>query len=314
MEFSVFHILCLTKKKQIVMKNYSTIILAVLISFALKSFGAKEFNKNDNSEIHIYSMVSEMPEFTNKNYSDFDSFIKSRLKYPLIAKQKGIYESVTVSFVVDIDGIVKNVKIIKGKYPSLNYEAIVAIDGTTGWKAGEIDGLPVPVRIRTTVNFTPADNLPVNNNNLITSDIELKQKITSNTSLNELNTFISKFTDIANSAGWYNCNNSFKYMERNVAKFTIDDTYESVYVVFKTENTVSKDAIGKFNEKDEIKKLIKKPENKKILAIGVKIIDNQPYFASKIIEPKGELVKLEYKKIDKNQLVTELEKLGIGVY
>lgn len=293
------------------MKNYSIIILT-LLCVTIESFSVLGFDKIDNekTEIHIYSIVSEMPEFVSNDYDSFESFVKAKLKYPLIAKQKGIYGTVIVDFVVDIDGIVKNVEVVKGEYPFLNYEAIVAVNKTSGWKAGRLNGLPVPVKLRTTIDFLSTDNLPINKDNLIISDSELEKNIEFNTSLNELNIFISEFMNLANNPGWYNCNDSFKYMEKKVAKFDID-SYESVFVVFKTESTIKKNAIGEFNEKEEIKELIDNPENEKVLIIGIKIIDNQIFFAHKLIEPKGELVSLDYKKTNKEDLIVELNRLGI---
>jgi TonB family protein len=294
------------------MKKYSIFILTILC-VTIKSFSAKGFDEIDSvgAEIQIYSMVSEMPEFIHKDYESFESFLKSKLRYPLIAKQKKIYDTVLLDFVVDVDGIVKNVEVVKGEYPCLDYEAIVAVNGTSGWKAGKIDGLPVPVRLRTSVSFLATDSLPINEDNSIQSYSELNEKIVLDTTFHELNYFILEFMNWANSPGWYNCNNSFKYMKKKVAKFDFESDFESIFVVFKTERTEKKDRIGVFNEKEEIKELLKKPENKSILVIGVKIIDNQTFLGYKTIEPNGDLVSLEYKGINKNDLIIELNRLGI---
>jgi TonB family protein len=285
------------------MKNYLFIILAFL-SISQNLFSATT-NKDDNSKtgFQIYSNVSDKPQFIHKDYKSFKSFVYSKLKYPLIAKQKGIYGSVILNFIVDIDGIVKNVDIVKGDYPSLNYEAVKAIQGVSGWKVGKIDGLPVPVKLRMTVDFLPSNNFPINKDNLIQSDSEFKKKTEyNNIPMNKNNLFIATVMSFTNSPGWYNYNNSFKYMRKKVAKFNIENEFESIYVVFATDNKAEKNTVGVYDEKKEIKELIQNPANKKILAIGFKIIDGETFFGYKNFEPTGGLVTLDYKKINNNDL------------
>jgi hypothetical protein len=291
------------------MKNYLTISLLLLVVFLI-SARTSGLDKTNNAEtqIMIYSLVSEMPVFENNGTESFESVIKSRLKYPIIAKQNGYYGIITLNFVVDIDGTAKNAKVLTGEFPSLNYEAITAVNGIKGWKPGKFEGLPVPVRLTTTIKFLPTDSLPINKDNVIQTNSDFENRTELTQPLNEMNGFISKFRDLVNNPGWYNCNNSFKYMEKKVARFEITDNYESIFVVFKTESKIRKDAIGEFNEKEEIKELLKRPDNDMITVVGVKLIDNQLMYCIRQIEPKGDLISLDYQKTNSEDFLIRINK------
>ena len=81
------------------------------------------------------------------------SFISSHLKYPLVAEENGIQGRVIVSFVVEKDGSISNVKIAKGVDPSLDREAMRVINSMPRWTPGKIKGQPVRVKYTGPVNF-----------------------------------------------------------------------------------------------------------------------------------------------------------------
>ena len=75
------------------------------------------------------------------------------LKYPAEAKAKGIRGNVICAFVVEPDGQLSTVKVIKGLDPDLDAEAIRLVNAMPKWTPGKQNGEPVRVRYDLTVNF-----------------------------------------------------------------------------------------------------------------------------------------------------------------
>ena len=72
----------------------------------------------------------------NKGFDKFDE-----------AYEKGIEGRVICSFVVNSDGSISNIQILRGVEKSLNNEAVRIISKMPDWVPGKIDGQNVPVRV-----------------------------------------------------------------------------------------------------------------------------------------------------------------------
>ena len=103
-------------------------------------------------EVYEYDFVSEKPVFPGGN-SKLVGFINETRKYPAEAYKKGIQGRVTCSFVINTDGSVSNIKILKGVESSLNQEALRIFAAMPSWTPGKINGHPVPVRVIWPVPF-----------------------------------------------------------------------------------------------------------------------------------------------------------------
>ena len=97
-------------------------------------------------EVYEYDYVSVKPEFPGGE-TNLICFINKTRHYPREAYRKGIQGRVTCSFVVNPDGTVTNVQVLKGVEATLNAEAVRIFTKMPVWIPGEIDGRPVPVRV-----------------------------------------------------------------------------------------------------------------------------------------------------------------------
>lgn len=97
-------------------------------------------------EIYEYDYVSEKPTFPGGD-SKLVKFINSTREYPKEAYENGIQGRVICSFVVNTDGSISNIQILRGVEDSLNEEAIRIIKKMPKWTPGRIDGQAVPVRV-----------------------------------------------------------------------------------------------------------------------------------------------------------------------
>ncbi len=103
-------------------------------------------------EVYEYDYVSEKPTFPGGDEL-LVSFINKTRQYPKEAYRKGIEGRVTCSFVVNTDGSVSHISILRGVEHSLNQEAIRIMSKMPEWKPGKHNGQAVPVRVVWSVPF-----------------------------------------------------------------------------------------------------------------------------------------------------------------
>ena len=100
----------------------------------------------------VFQIVDEMPKFSGGEQAMME-FVASNIKYPEAAKDKNIEGRVFVSFVVEKDGSVSNVKVMRGIGGGCHDEAVRVIKSMPNWKPGIKDGKPVRVSYMMPINF-----------------------------------------------------------------------------------------------------------------------------------------------------------------
>jgi periplasmic protein TonB len=80
-------------------------------------------------------------------------FIKENLDYPPSARRIGVDGTVFVSFVVNGDGTVSQVTVMRGIHKACDAEAARVISIMPGWKGGKQNGNPVAVRMVLPIKF-----------------------------------------------------------------------------------------------------------------------------------------------------------------
>ena len=97
-------------------------------------------------------VVMKQPEFPGGNTAMM-KFLSDNIKYPVIAQENGIQGRVITNFVVERDGSITDVQVVRGVDPSLDKEAIRVIQSMPKWKAGRQRGSAVRVRFTLPVVF-----------------------------------------------------------------------------------------------------------------------------------------------------------------
>ncbi|MTI32246.1 TonB family protein [Xanthovirga aplysinae] len=100
----------------------------------------------------IFTIVENQPEYPG-GMKAFYKYVSKTMKYPAQARRMGIDGRVIVQFVVDTDGAITNVKVIRGRGAGLDEEAIRVLKNSKKWKAGKQRGIPVKVRMTLPINF-----------------------------------------------------------------------------------------------------------------------------------------------------------------
>lgn len=104
------------------------------------------------TEVYEYDYVQEKPEFPGGDNS-LMNYINSTRIYPQEAYDSGIEGRVTCSFIVQSDGKISNVKVLRGVEKSLNEEAIRIVSQMPDWTPGRFNNYPVPVRVVRCIPF-----------------------------------------------------------------------------------------------------------------------------------------------------------------
>ena len=104
------------------------------------------------SKVYIYSLVEKKPEFPGGEQAYLE-FIAKNLRYPIEELQRRIPGEVHCSFIIEIDGSVSNVQVIKSANRNMDREAIRILKTLPKFVPGEDDGQPVRVRYQTRIRF-----------------------------------------------------------------------------------------------------------------------------------------------------------------
>ena len=98
-------------------------------------------------------VVETMPEFPG-GQAELFKYLSENVKYPVIAQENGIQGRVICQFVVNKDGSIVDVEVVRsGGDASLDKEAVRVIKSMPKWKPGKQRGKAVRVKYTVPVNF-----------------------------------------------------------------------------------------------------------------------------------------------------------------
>jgi len=107
-----------------------------------------------------YTSIDTPPDFKGGSAA-FYSYIMKNVTYARDAQQNNIQGKVFLSYVVDVDGTVTDIKVDRGLYPSLDEEAVRVLQYCPKWTPGMKHGFPVRVKYNIPVSFSLHRETPV---------------------------------------------------------------------------------------------------------------------------------------------------------
>lgn len=127
--------------------------LALLLSaIFLTNMAFCQEEKKASVDDEVFVIVEEQAEFPGGMDSMY-AYIVKNLKYPEAAKEKGIEGRVYVQFVIEKDGSISNVKILRGIGGGCEEAAVEMIKNMPKWKPGKQRGKPVRCQFNLPINF-----------------------------------------------------------------------------------------------------------------------------------------------------------------
>jgi len=138
-------------KECLAMKNLYILSLCFICSINALLAQSDTGNKTVNLE-ETFLVVEEMPQYPGGEEASA-KFIRDNIKYPNKEMKNGIQGLVIVSFIVEKDGSISNVKVLKSVTPALDAEAVRVISLMEKWIPGTQRGKAVRVQINYPIRF-----------------------------------------------------------------------------------------------------------------------------------------------------------------
>ena len=103
-------------------------------------------------ETKVFDVVEQMPSFPG-GPSALMQYLNSNIKYPVVAEENGVQGRVVCTFVVEKDGSITDVRVVKSVDPSLDKEAARVVKAMPKWIPGKQNGSAVRVKYTVPVTF-----------------------------------------------------------------------------------------------------------------------------------------------------------------
>ena len=133
-------------KRLIVMSLMATCCLTTVLA-------QKTVVSQKNQKEEPFDVVEDMPAFPG-GMEAMIQFISNNIQYPADAQKQKVDGRVLVNFVVEKDGSITEVKVIKPAFPSLDAEAVRVVKAMPKWKPGYQKGQAVRVQFTMPINFS----------------------------------------------------------------------------------------------------------------------------------------------------------------
>ena len=105
-----------------------------------------------DDQVYNMAMVEQQPEFPGGQQAMY-KWLGDHINYPPVAAEEGVQGKVIVEFVVSKTGAVENVRVLRGRHPALDKEAIRVLKAMPNWNPGRNNGNPVKVTYTLPVTF-----------------------------------------------------------------------------------------------------------------------------------------------------------------
>ena len=103
-------------------------------------------------ETKVFDVVEVMPSFPGGQGALFE-WLSKNIKYPVVAEENGVQGRVIVTFVVERNGSITDVQVVKSVDPSLDKEAVRVVKAMPHWIPGKQNGSAVRVKFTVPVTF-----------------------------------------------------------------------------------------------------------------------------------------------------------------
>lgn len=118
----------------------------------MEEFIPMEIEEEEIVEAEIFRVVEAMPQFPGGEV-ELTRFLNKNIDYPMMARESDIQGRVYVTFVVETNGVITDVKIIRGIGGGCDEEAVRVVKLMPNWIPGKQRGKPVRVQFNLPVRF-----------------------------------------------------------------------------------------------------------------------------------------------------------------
>ena len=248
----------------------------------------------------VYNKVDEMPVYPGGN-----QVLYKTLGNNIVLPEEIISGKVTSTFVVDKEGNVTNIKIIKGLSKEVDEAVVKAFKKLSKFIPGKVNGIPVNVQYSLPVNIHSDEEdgtngyLSSTSSNSRSTNYEAKK-----TKAEEFSSYLFKSAKL----GFINCDRFLDYDESSKIDYVINfknDSNTSVSIIFHSIKSV----MTGYSNADNVS-FNNIPSGEKITIFAIKYVDDKPYLATQETETSQQKLKnLTFEEVTPEKLKQEIKKL-----
>ena len=127
------------------------LLMSLMTLFGLTMVSAQKTVVAQKNQ-QVFDVVEQMPEYPGGMQALFE-YLSQNVKYPEDAEKQKVEGRVIATFVVETDGSISNVEVVKPAFPSLDAEAVRVLSGMPKWAPGMQSGKVVRVKYTVPINF-----------------------------------------------------------------------------------------------------------------------------------------------------------------
>lgn len=127
------------------------LIMALMALFGLTTVSAQKTVVAKKNQ-QVFDVVEKMPEYPGGQAALFE-YLSTNVMYPADAEKQKIEGRVLVTFIVNTDGSITDIEVVRKAFPSLDAEAVRVISGMPKWIPGEQKGQKVRVKYTVPLTF-----------------------------------------------------------------------------------------------------------------------------------------------------------------
>ena len=128
--------------------------IGIIIERIADSFRTADPSAGEKEPVYTQYDVDKKAQFLHGDERQFlDKWVYPYVKYPDSAVAAGETGTVIVNFIVEKDGRVSHVEVVRGVSDDIDDEVMKVISASPKWKAAQLKGTPVRVKISVPVEF-----------------------------------------------------------------------------------------------------------------------------------------------------------------
>jgi len=104
----------------------------------------------------VFVSVEQAPLFPGGIIA-FSKYLSENVRYPMQSREAGVQGKVFLTFVVEADGLLSDIRALRGPSPELNAEAVRVLNTSPRWEPGIQNGIKVRTQFTVPINFTLGD-------------------------------------------------------------------------------------------------------------------------------------------------------------
>ena len=127
------------------------LIMSLMALFGLTTVSAQKTVVAQKNQ-KVFDVVEVMPEYPGGIQALFE-YLSQNVKYPADAETQKVEGRVIATFIVETDGTINNVEVVRPVFPSLDAEALRVLSAMPKWTPGKQSGKEVRVKYTVPISF-----------------------------------------------------------------------------------------------------------------------------------------------------------------